>query len=87
MSTRDFNPIAESLRREVLAFYRERGEEISGPQDPGGRAGGGWTGKYGAIRTINTYLAALENSTDMSPEHGTSVRSRSICRCSSSMGA
>lgn len=31
MSTRDFNPIAESLRREVLAFYRERGEEISGP--------------------------------------------------------
>ena len=30
MSTPDFNPIAESLRREVLAFYRERGEEISG---------------------------------------------------------
>jgi 2-polyprenyl-3-methyl-5-hydroxy-6-metoxy-1,4-benzoquinol methylase len=28
-SSRDFNPIAESLRREVLAFYRERGEEIS----------------------------------------------------------
>jgi 2-polyprenyl-3-methyl-5-hydroxy-6-metoxy-1,4-benzoquinol methylase len=31
VSARDFNPIAESLRREVLAFYRERGEEISGP--------------------------------------------------------
>jgi SAM-dependent methyltransferase len=30
VSPRDFNPIAESLRREVLAFYRERGEEISG---------------------------------------------------------
>jgi 2-polyprenyl-3-methyl-5-hydroxy-6-metoxy-1,4-benzoquinol methylase len=29
VSTRDFNPIAESLRREVLAFYRERGREIS----------------------------------------------------------
>jgi 2-polyprenyl-3-methyl-5-hydroxy-6-metoxy-1,4-benzoquinol methylase len=26
----DFNPIAESLRREVLAYYRERGEEMSG---------------------------------------------------------
>jgi 2-polyprenyl-3-methyl-5-hydroxy-6-metoxy-1,4-benzoquinol methylase len=31
MTPRDFNPIAESLRREVLAFYRKRGEEISGP--------------------------------------------------------
>ncbi len=30
MSARDFDPIAESLRREVLAYYRERGEEISG---------------------------------------------------------
>jgi 2-polyprenyl-3-methyl-5-hydroxy-6-metoxy-1,4-benzoquinol methylase len=26
----DFNPIAESLRREVLAFFHERGEEITG---------------------------------------------------------
>ena len=41
---------------------RETGEEISGPQDPGGRAGGEWAGKYGAIRTINAYLAALENA-------------------------
>jgi hypothetical protein len=47
---------------------RETGEEISGPQDPGGRAGGLWVGKYGAIRTINTYLTALGNNTDLSPE-------------------
>lgn len=47
---------------------RETGEEISGPQDPGGRAGGQWTGKYGAIRTINTYLAGLDLATDMTPE-------------------
>ena len=45
---------------------RETGEEMSGPQDAGGRAGGVWGGKYGAIRTINTYLAALENSSDLS---------------------
>jgi SAM-dependent methyltransferase len=30
VSARDFDPIAESLRREVLDFYRERGEEVSG---------------------------------------------------------
>lgn len=30
MSASDFDPIAESLRREVLAFYRDRGEEVSG---------------------------------------------------------
>lgn len=47
---------------------RETGEEISGPQDPGGRAGGQWVGKFGAIRTINTYLTALGNNTDLSPE-------------------
>jgi len=41
---------------------RETGEEIRGPQDPGGRAGGVWLGKYQAIRTINAYLAALDNS-------------------------
>ena len=38
---------------------RETGEEVSGPQDPGGRAGGQWANKYAAIRSINTYLAAL----------------------------
>jgi hypothetical protein len=47
---------------------RETGEQISGPQDPGGRARAAWLGKYGAIRTINTYLAALDNSTGLSPE-------------------
>ena len=40
---------------------RETGEEIRGPQDPGGRAGGVWTGEYQAIRTINAYLTALPN--------------------------
>jgi len=41
---------------------RETGEEISGPQDAGGRAGGIWTNQYAAIRTINTYQAAVENA-------------------------
>lgn len=40
---------------------RETGEQISGPQDPGGRSGGAWLGKYQAVRTINTYLTALGN--------------------------
>jgi hypothetical protein len=47
---------------------RETGEEISGPQDPGGRAGAQWVGKYGAIRTINTYLTAFDLVPDMTPE-------------------
>ncbi len=47
---------------------RETGEELSGPQDPGGRAGGGWLGKYGAIRTINTYLSVLRTSPDLTAE-------------------
>lgn len=41
---------------------RETGEQIAGPQDPGGRAGAIWTGQYQAIRSINTFLAALPNS-------------------------
>ena len=41
---------------------RETGEEVSGPQDPGGRAGLQWLGQYQAIRTINTFLSALPNS-------------------------
>lgn len=44
---------------------RETGEEIRGPQDPGGRAGGGWAGKYGAILTINSYLRALGNTSGL----------------------
>jgi starch-binding outer membrane protein, SusD/RagB family len=44
---------------------RATGEEISGPQDPVGRAGGQWGGKYQAIRSINAYLAAVEASVDL----------------------
>jgi hypothetical protein len=47
---------------------RETGEEIRGPQDPGGRAGGVWANGYSAIRTINTYLAALPNGVGVSAE-------------------
>jgi hypothetical protein len=47
---------------------RETGEEIRGPQDPGGRAGGVWVGQYQAIRTINVYLAALGNASALTPE-------------------
>jgi hypothetical protein len=46
---------------------RETGEQIAGPQDPGGRAGGHWLGQYQAIRSINAFLAALPNST-LSPQ-------------------
>jgi hypothetical protein len=47
---------------------RETGEEIRGPQDPGGRAGGIWNGQYQAIRTINVYLAALANATSLTAQ-------------------
>lgn len=47
---------------------RETGEQIRGPQDPTGRNSGIWTGPYAAIRTINTYLAALPNTTGLSAE-------------------
>jgi hypothetical protein len=73
-----FNDLAGEIQqwgiygRELLNLLgndpRETGEEMRGPQDPGGRAGGVWTGKYGAIRTIHTYLTALENSTDVTEE-------------------
>lgn len=45
---------------------RETGEAISGPQDPGGRAGGNWFNKYQAIRTINTYQQAVNNTVNLS---------------------
>lgn len=71
-----FNDLAGELQqwgiygREMLNLLgndpRETGEELAGPQDPGGRAGGSWGGKYQAIRTIHTYLTALNNSTDLS---------------------
>jgi starch-binding outer membrane protein, SusD/RagB family len=44
---------------------RETGEQIRGPADPTGRHSAIWTGQYGAIRTINTYLEALPNSTGL----------------------
>jgi hypothetical protein len=47
---------------------RETGEQIRGPQDPTGRNSGIWLGPYSAIRTINTYLAALPNGTRISAE-------------------
>ena len=53
---------------------RETGEEIAGPQDPGGRAGGGWGGKYGAILTINTYLRGIENATGLTEQQKSASR-------------
>ncbi|HEX6938813.1 MAG TPA: RagB/SusD family nutrient uptake outer membrane protein [Longimicrobiales bacterium] len=47
---------------------RETREQISGPQDPTGRNSGIWVNQYNAIRTINTYLAALEKATGLSEE-------------------
>src|SRR5438309_2381955 len=47
---------------------RETGEEIRGPQDPGGRAGGIWSGQYQAIRTIDVYLAGLTKASSLTPQ-------------------
>lgn len=47
---------------------RETGEQIRGPQDAGGRAGGHWLGQYQAIRSINTFLAAVPNANDLSAQ-------------------
>ena len=44
---------------------RETGEQLRGPPDPSGRNSGIWTGQYTAIRTINTYLTALETATGL----------------------
>ena len=49
---------------------RETGEEIRGPQEAGGRAGGVWTGEFQAIRTINAYLAAIPVASGISAEEG-----------------
>lgn len=43
---------------------RETGEQIRGPRDPSGRNSGIWVNLYNAIRSINTYLAALPEATD-----------------------
>ncbi|MHB1328383.1 MAG: RagB/SusD family nutrient uptake outer membrane protein [Gemmatimonadales bacterium] len=45
---------------------RETGEEIRGPQEAGGRAGGQWLNRYVAIRTINAYLTALDDAVELS---------------------
>lgn len=47
---------------------RETGEQIRGPADPTGRHAGVWINLYSAIRTVNTYLAALPKATGLSPE-------------------
>ena len=45
---------------------RETGEELRGPQDPGGRGGAGWANMYAHIRSINVYLRGVPNSTELS---------------------
>ena len=45
---------------------RETGEELRGPQDPGGRGGAGWANKYAHIRTINVYIRGVQNSIELS---------------------
>jgi hypothetical protein len=45
---------------------RETGEELRGPQDPGGRGGAGWPNIYAHIRSINLYLRGVTNSTELS---------------------
>jgi starch-binding outer membrane protein, SusD/RagB family len=45
---------------------REVGEQIRGPQDPTGRNSGIWVGIYAAIRSINTYLAAVPEAAGLS---------------------
>ena len=47
---------------------RETGEELRGPQDPGGRGGAGWPAMYTHIRSINVYLRGVANSTELSEE-------------------
>jgi len=47
---------------------RETGEQIRGPADPTGRHAGVWINLYAAIRTINTYLAAVPTAVGLSPE-------------------
>jgi starch-binding outer membrane protein, SusD/RagB family len=44
---------------------RETGEQIRGPLDPTGRNSGIWLGTYAAIRTINTYLTALPQTSGL----------------------
>jgi starch-binding outer membrane protein, SusD/RagB family len=75
IQTQSFNDVATML--EFYSIYgregynllgndpRETGEQIRGPQDAGGRAGGHWLGQYQAIRSINTFLGALPNASEL----------------------
>jgi starch-binding outer membrane protein, SusD/RagB family len=45
---------------------RETGEQIRGPQDAAGRAGGHWLGQYQAIRTISSFLGVLPDAAELS---------------------
>ncbi|MEO8452906.1 MAG: hypothetical protein ABI647_24165, partial [Gemmatimonadota bacterium] len=40
-------------------------EALKGPLDPGGVGGVSWSGKYQAMRTLNTYLTAIDAATDL----------------------
>ncbi|MGE0441584.1 MAG: RagB/SusD family nutrient uptake outer membrane protein [Gemmatimonadales bacterium] len=53
---------------------RETGEELRGPQDPGGRAGGVWAAKYAHIRSLNAYLRAIENTAELSAQEKLAAR-------------
>ena len=77
IQTQAFNDLATAI--EFYSIYgregynllgndpRETGEQIRGPQDAGGRAGGHWLGQYQAIRSINTFLRALPNASELTP--------------------
>ncbi len=58
------------LGREGLNLFgndpRLTTEMVRGPQDPGGHSAGSYFGKYTALRTVNTYLAALDKAQGLS---------------------
>jgi starch-binding outer membrane protein, SusD/RagB family len=58
------------LGREGLNLFgndpRLTTEMVRGPQDPGGHSAGSYFPKYTALRTVNSYLAALNNAQGMS---------------------
>ena len=78
VQTLAFNDLATAI--EFYAIYgregynllgndpRETGEQIRGPQDAGGRAGGHWLGQYQAIRSLNTFIAAVPNATGVTAQ-------------------
>ena len=78
VQTLAFNDLATAI--EFYAIYgregynllgndpRETGEQIRGPQDAGGRASAHWLGQYQAIRSLNTFIAAVPNATGVSAQ-------------------